>query len=55
MNCPDQRAIHPTAYIKLLYLRNLTSRICLLACAIRTGHGNAKESPASGDQVDLSA
>lgn len=55
MSWQNRRFNQAFLYIKLLYLRNLTSRICLLPSSFGTGHGNAKESPTSGDQVDLSA
>ena len=46
-----------SGYIILMYLRIVTSRICLLACTLGAGHGHgAKESGTPiGNQVDLSA
>jgi hypothetical protein len=55
MTSPTELASHSGAYIKLLYLRNLTSRICLSPSSFGAAHGDAKESPTSRDQVDLQA
>ena len=55
MNWPAEPTSQSIVYIKLLYLRNLTSRICLSPSSFGAAHGDAKESPTAGDQVDLSA